>query len=480
MKRILSVLLAALMLLPLAACGGSGDDDAAEITTAATAGVTTTAEDTYVYDGLPENNYDGARMHILTTTWYQAKTYIYAESLNGEVINDALYEQRSVISDRFNVAIDLTSNDAQNIVASNVDKMVLAGDDTYDMVFNHDLLTVGNALRGDFINILNINNIDFGKPWWKGSTDTFTVNGKLLFTANHFALSGIYMNYMLAYNKDIAAAHNIEIPYDDVRAGEWYLEDLIGLTADIVSDIDGDGVMTDKDMYGFLTSYYGDMGMQSDLGGTVISKDGDGYLVFEYDLDRIVAIMEAVERLYENGTNKYGASNEYGADLFMRNQGLFTFSEARVLYEKVRTSDVVYGIMPFPKFDELQEEYRSSGCDIYWGILVPAAGRAEMIATLAVAMSCYNYNNVVPKVWELVLGSKLSDSPDDTDMFEIIRDVQYVDLGYAFSGESSRLTQLCFLLQNANSGNAASYIEARAALADDLDKINRKFDEVVG
>jgi hypothetical protein len=95
-------------------------------------------------------------------------------------------------------------------------------------------------------------------------------------------------------------------------------------------------------------------------------------------------------------------------------------------------------------------------------------------------MSCYNYNNVVPKVWELVLGSKLSDSPDDTDMFEIIRDVQYVDLGYAFSGESSRLTQLCFLLQNTDSGSVASYIEKRANVAKDLEKINAKFDEVIG
>ncbi len=480
MKQLLSVLLAALMLLQLAACGSSDGGDAADITTAVAIDETTAEENTYVYDGLPDNDYGGADMHILTTTWYQAKNYIYAENLNGEVINDALYEQRSEVSERFNVTISLTSKDDHGIVASNVDKMVLAGDDTYDMVFNHDLVTVGNALRGDFINILNIDGIDFEKPWWKGSTDIFTVNGKLLFTANHFALSGIYMNCILAYNKDIAAAYNIDIPYNDVRDGKWYLDDLIRITADVTSDIDGDGKMTENDMYGFLTSYYGDMAIQSDLGGTVISKDADGYLVLEYDLDRIVSIMQAVERLYENGTNKYGASNEFGADLFMRNQGLFTFSETRVLYEKVRTSDVVYGVMPFPKFDELQEDYRSSGYDIYWGIPVPAAERAEMIATLAVAMSCYNYNNVVPKVWELVLGSKLSDSPDDTDMFEIIRDVQYVDLGYAFSGESSRLTQLCFLLQNTDSGSVASYIEKRANVAKDLEKINAKFDEVIG
>ena len=48
-------------------------------------------------------------------------------------------------------------------------------------------------------------------------------------------------------------------------------------------------------------------------------------------------------------------------------------------------------------------------------------------------MSCYNYNQIVPLVWEVILGGKLSDMPDDADMFRIMRDVQYVDLGYACS-----------------------------------------------
>lgn len=483
-KRYIALLLAALTAVSLlCACSGSGSGNNVSIESTADAQTDAQSEtieaettDSYVYDDIPDTDYEGADLNILTTTWYEASSYIYAENLNGEVINDALYNDRINIQDRFNVSINLTANDDFGIVATNVDKMALAGDDSYDLVYNHDLKTVGNALKGDFVNLRGIDAIDFSKPWWNGTSEVFTISGKLMFTANTLSLSGIYMNYILSYNKDLAEANGITIPYDDVRAGSWYLDDLIALTQDMAKDIDGDGKLTENDQYGYLTSYFGDMGMQSDLGGTVLTKDENGCLTFIQDENRIVSILEKVERLYENGANSYGASNEYGADLFVKGQGLFMFTEGRILYTKVRSYDIVYGILPFPKYDETQENYQSSGCDIYWGILLPAAGRADMIGTIVSAMSCYNYNNVVPSVWELVLGSKLADSPDDADMFEIIRDVQYVDLGYAFSGESPKLTDLIFLTNKTTSDKVISYIETRRdSVISKLDDLNAVF-----
>jgi len=475
-KRLVSIVLLTGLLLSMFSCSDTEVKAPAQTETVTTEAET--IEDDYVHDDLPDTDFDGATMNILTTIWYDAPTYIYAENLNGEVINDALYNARMTISNRFNANIALTAKDNFDVVSNNVHNMVLAGDNTYDLVYNHDLKTVSNALKGDFLNIRDIDVIDFSKPWWKGSSEEFTVNGKLLFTANFLSLSGIYMNCSLAINKKIAADNLIEIPYEKVKAGDWYLDDLINMTKDMVRDLDGDGEITDKDQFGFLTSYYGEMAIQSDLGGTLISKDSYGYLVYEPDLDKIVRILEKVEKLYENGTSKYGATNEYGADLFMNNQGLFMFTENRILYTKVRNSNVIYGILPFPKFDETQKDYRSAGYDIYWGIPITVLDRKEMIGTLVTAMSCYNYNTIVPQVWEIVLGNKLADAPEDAEMFKIIRDVQYVDLGYAFS-ESAPLTDLIFLINKTNSNQVISFIEKRAKSLDKLlERINKSFDDI--
>ncbi|MCR5264759.1 MAG: hypothetical protein K6D94_12850 [Clostridiales bacterium] len=354
--------------------------------------------------------------------------------------------------------------------------MALAGDNSYDIAYNHDLRTVTGAMRGDFLDIRSIDTIDFSKPWFHGTTDLLTVGGKLFFDSNQFALSGEYMNIVLAINKDFANNHGIAIPYDKARAGTWYMDDLIAMTSDLAQDINGDGKMTEDDQYGFLTSYYPQMGIQSNLGGTVVEKNSDGMLELNFDEAKLVSILQKTEELYLSGVKKLDDNSEGGAGVFVKNNSLFIYVEARVLYRTVRAYDITYGILPFPKLNEAQKDYASSGFDIYWGVLSSAADHTDMIGTIVSAMSCYNYNNIVPLIWELILGSKLSDAPDDAEMFEIIRDVRYVDLSYAFSGISSKLSNLVFLIGKAKSDSVMSFIESNREGAElGLETINTTF-----
>lgn len=481
MQRRICLLLA---LLTCSAMGTGCQEKTTEVETGNTTQtdvetVETEEADTTVRDDLPEKDFGGADMQILTTTWYDATKYIYAEEETGEVINDALFAQRAEVEDRFNVAIGVTATEDLGGVSNTIHNLAIAGDDTYDLAYNHDLKTIGNAIKGDFYDLRKVDVIDFDKPWWNGSTEVFTIQGKLPCTANPLALSGIYMNYVLAVNKDIAADMQITIPYESVRQGTWYLDDLISLAELATIDLNGDGTLDYDDQWGLLTGSYGQMGMQSDLEGTVLDKDENGNLQFVDTLEHTIAIMEKTDKLMEYTVDDYGAANAFGVDLFIANKGLFMFAENRNLYETVREADISYGILPFPKFDETQQEYRSSGCDIYWGIPLSSAGNSELIGYCVEAMSCYNYNYVVPKVWDTVLGGKLSDSPDDYEMFSIIRDVQYVDLGYAFSGENAKLSDLIFLIQKTDAGSAVSFIESRRdAVVTLIDKINETYAEM--
>jgi len=472
MKKQFTAFLLLIAMLAASACGGTSgatDTTAADGTTAP---AETEPEDTYVYDDLPDKDFGGAEWNILTTTWYSAPNYIYAETQNGDVMNDALYSARINTEDRFNVAIKLTANEDASPLAVTIHNIVLSGDDTYHLFYSHDTKTVGNAFSGDFLDLRSALDVNFDKPWWKGATESFTIAGKLLFTSNCFSLGNIFMNYVLAFNKEMADANNVKIPYDKVTAGQWYLDDLISLTKDVARDIDGDSDIDENDQYGFVTSYYGNMGMQSDLGGAAIVTGANGELKFNDNTERMVGLMEKVETLMKAGTSKYGKSNEFGVELFVDHKALFMFGESRVLYSHVRDSDVTYGIMPFPKYDSTQKEYASSGCDLYWAI-PKTAKDLDMTSVIMEALSCYNYNNVVPKVWELVLGRKLADSQEDTDMFNIIRDVQYVDLGFAFSFQSTELSETVFLLEKTTSDQAASFIASRkTAVEEAIEKIN--------
>lgn len=148
------------------------------------------------------------------------------------------------------------------------------------------------------------------------------------------------------------------------------------------------------------------------------------------------------------------------------------------MYSKVRSYDVNFGILPFPKYNEDQQEYSAAGYDIYWAIPLTTLN-TDVAGTVVCAMSCYNYNQIVPLVWEVILGGKLSDMPDDADMFRIMRDVQYVDLGYACSMMKSDLQELVFLLYYTKPGQVASALKKQEKLANRvLENLNKTFDSL--
>ena len=208
-RKMISLLLAILLALTATGLTGCSEKTAGEDGTPANttaqpditpAGEIDEDEDGYLADDLPEKDFGGAEFNILTTTWYNAKNYIFAEEMNGEVVNDALFNQRSKVSDRFNVEVTCTANDGNDAVAANAHNLVISGDDTYAIVYNHDNMTMNNGLKGDFCNLRSFEILDFSKPWWQGASQVFTIQNKLFATANPMAIAYLHAlprNYRL-------------------------------------------------------------------------------------------------------------------------------------------------------------------------------------------------------------------------------------------------------------------------------------------
>jgi hypothetical protein len=210
-----------------------------------------------------------------------------------------------------------------------------------------------------------------------------------------------------------------------------------------------------------------------------MEKDADGNVAFTANTEKLVAVMEKFDAL--DAFTQAVTGTDYNVKMFSEGRGLFMFSENRNLYESMRESSVSYGILPAPKFDETQENYASAGYDIYWGVILSSSAHEELISYCLESISCENYNNVVPAVWETVLGAKLSDAPEDTEMFYIIRDVQYVDLGYALSQSIAGLSNIVFLKTNTTADQTVSYIKKMMkSLTKGTEKLNNSYSELGG
>jgi len=97
----------------------------------------------------PEIFYDGDEILFLTEDWRFGDIYdskeIYAESIDGSLINDAVYNRNQRVQEQFDVVIKAEMLPLANEVAF---QNIMAGDNTYDVVMPYLNSSVVNALEG--------------------------------------------------------------------------------------------------------------------------------------------------------------------------------------------------------------------------------------------------------------------------------------------------------------------------------------------
>ena len=188
-RRILSLLLAVLMLLPaLVSCSEKSadpqsSDPAPEQTTAAPAAAEEEDESQLsslelrqrIPDNLPANNFNGRDFTVCTE---ERKFYeIFSEELTGEATNDAVYDRNIRIEDRFNVKIGTLANgNPENQVITTV----TSGTHDFDIVGFVNYKTYTPVTSGVLYNWLDIPLVDLSQPWHNQlANGDATVNGKL-------------------------------------------------------------------------------------------------------------------------------------------------------------------------------------------------------------------------------------------------------------------------------------------------------------
>jgi len=129
----------------------------------------------------------------------------------------------------------------------------------------------------------------------------------------------------------------------------------------------------------------------------------------------------------------------------------------------LRDYDVDYGIVPIPKYDELQEDFTAVGTGLVVSFPVSATN-IERSAAIADSLAYYGRLYVLPAYVENTLMYKGTRDEDAARMIEIILDSVFYDFGKEYSSfDGWSCAMLDF--QRSNQG-FASFYEARNQKAD--------------
>ncbi|MCL1859884.1 MAG: hypothetical protein FWF92_11715 [Oscillospiraceae bacterium] len=384
---------------------------------------------------------------VFTAGWGEGSELakdIGGEEQTGDPIDDAAYNRRIKLEQMYNCKIRQV-NEGDNTEAMNkYQTSILSGDGSYDFAVTN-CTNFASLLTGSYLmDFKELSYIDMDKPYWdKNFYDSMAILGR------HFAASGdiskrrLECVWIMCFNKAMIDANNFESPYDLVKNGQWTFDKMVEMAKQVAQDLDGNGKMTETDLYGL--NYTGDtiMGIINCSGVKIAELNEDGVpeltIGIEKNLEKLIKIYETTR------------DDTFSIDTLFRFwlNDTFIFSENRCLFlacathnignangeVTLRSMDVNFGIIPYPKWDLAQDNYTPHTAGNYHPVLsVPKTNvDLENTGILLEAMSYEGMKTIKPAFYESLLKTKTARDDESAEMIDYIFGNLNYDIGNMYN-----------------------------------------------
>lgn len=480
MKRYLCLLLAAVM-LSLAACSEKTSDvDGAPSSSAgdsASASAETEPEEeepARLEDDLPDTDLGGWTMRILSHhDPLSDESTIYAYELTGETVNDLIYNRDLSLKKRFNCDFELIPGNGWATDQTMLEASVRAGSRDYDMAFLLPFATSGALItKGLLYNMLAVPHLNFSRPWWHTNVNSlYTIGGYLPFVSSDYLISSYQYANALIFNKKMAEDRGAADIYGLVRDGKWTLDAFEKVISAFSLDVNGDGQFTDEDSYGFASNF----GYHAITWGYAVGELGvqfvDGEAVLGFNDERFYSLAEWLYGILYGGNLTYEIGWDKDCDINWDTDRVFVQAIWLADLVKFRDCESPYGIIPYPKYDEAQDGYYTYMDARSGNMAIPIDAEADTVTNVGLlmeAMSCLNYNDIVPEYLNSIMNYKYARDPESVEMLGYISAGRRWDIGYTFSSvDQGNIVWILDFHLKSTGGDLASKVAS-------IEKVNRK------
>lgn len=433
MKKLIALLLLTSILL--ASCGSENGDETT--VPSVSDGTTTEAASTDRLDELGARDFGKRKFLILDAHDYPQNTMNRPrDDRQGEVLNDAIYDRDSRISERYNCTIEYILTENGKTGCETFSKNYLAGDYYCDIISS--TVSASNTLRSlmsqSMLTDLNsIEYLSFDKPWWSQLINqNLTLGGRAFFAAGDI-LADMYISpSILVANLKLLEQYTPDVDiYELVSDGKWTIDKMLGYSK-FNNDLDGDDTLhTLTDFFGYIGDSTGYMLSTNSFligcGINITKADGDK-LSMNLMNDRVTEVIDKVSQLVPH--ESMDDRRDYIVHTFKEDRAIFAQTYMGDVKNNLRSMESDYIILPFPKYDEEQDTYRNlvngwSSCFM----AIPDNTDVDEVGFFAEAL-CYDaYVNVRPAVYDNLLKTKLARDERSTNMIDVIYAGLYIDFG---------------------------------------------------
>jgi len=470
MKKRIAIFIAVSMvfaILPSCTQNADGGESVGTSSAELPENATEAATENYL-DTLPDTDFGG---YVFKIIGYQIDPIFSfpEEEENGEPVNDALLRRNRIIEQRHNIEIENIMTDDP---AGKVRTSVQADDPAYDMMIGSMISISTLAPAGMMYDLNSIAYLRLDQNWWsKPVYETLQFNGKILYTTSPIAPFFYWAPVAAFYNKKLAQEFELEDLNQLVLNNNWTADKFFELTKNKSKDIDGDGAMTEDDFFGFACPLIGSLGLFTSFGGMQTVNDENGYFKLNLENEKTVGIITKFAPIIGDSMNFTPKMKGYALydenTVFMADRALFITTAMGNAIISFRSMESDFGILPMPKLDSSQGEYRSYGNP--WGaggIAVPTyCNNPERTGLIMETMAALSYDMVRPAMYDNILWQKIARDENSQKMLDIIFDNIYFDLNsiHDFAGSST-------LMLNCMAGVQDDFVSRYAKIKDRAEK----------
>lgn len=445
-KTLPACLLLCAMMTAAVSCGGGGDTTTTTPVTEAagndTAAVTEAVTDDRPALGLPEADFGGKPLRILGyelgVDCIHQYDFYYDEASAGDLIADAIHARNMLIEERYNCTIEVTNDKAPASTARN---SITAGSDDFDVMELYINNAMSMAMEGMFYNWYDLPTVKMDAPWWDQAIQRdLAMFDKIYVMTGDISVYDEELNYCVYFNKKVANDFDIPDVYQMARDKKWTMAQMYELGKTVAADLNGDGVRDENDRFGILS----DSGMSFlfyfTCGNNLVTLDDDGVPYFTIENQRTFDVCDYLVTFFKDTDNMLWASkcSETWTTLdrvFMENRNLFRpGSIYDIIYYRNMEHD--FGILPYPLYDESQEEYyHLIATHVAPGLTIPATNieKLDMTCHLLEALAYESRDTVTKAYYDLNLYTKMARDDESGDMLDIIFSTKRYDLGFVFN-----------------------------------------------
>ena len=305
------------------------------------------------------------------------------------------------------------------------------------MVFDARVSTI--LLKDCLMSWDEVPDLDLSTPWWdNAATEEYNFAGIQAAVSGAYSLYNYSTRHVYVFNNKMMTDLDVtEDLYDMVRNGTWTVDEMYRLAELAVSDLNGDGKMSeDDDRYGIIgtpTRHYSALLMGS--GVRYIDRDDDGQLYFTVsDSDYAQSVMAKFVSLdLRNAdifTNVKADINTDIDTVFTDGRGMFCAAYVGEA-AKMRGLEFDIGFVPAPKFDADQEQYHSLVEGGAQTVLPRMLAEEDLtrVGTLLDALGYYSYYESIPAYIDVLIMGKVARNEDSEEMLQLVFNTSAYDLG---------------------------------------------------